>query len=217
MWAQLTYDGVSQSYDLPVKRVIASAQAVTDGQGVQHPSSIFSRWTPSELLAIGWPPFRDAGFDAAQLKSTGATDQVAGSEVLRTHTTGPRELGNLQALRRENILSRRHAAMHGGIVFAGRDWDSDPATVQTVNLIATALSDGEILPAGFTWRDLTGAEVTVDEAQFKAFRNALAAHFVSAAKNAADHLAAVDALADAQAVIDYDFTAGWPANPAPPV
>ena len=95
--------------------------------------------------------------------------------------------------------------------------DSDPATVQTVNLIATALSDGEILPAGFTWRDLTGAEVTVDEAQFKAFRNALAAHFVSAAKNAADHLAAVDALADAQAVIDYDFSAGWPANPAPPV
>jgi hypothetical protein len=216
MWAQLTYDGVGQTYDLPVKRVIASAQAVTDGQGVQHPSTIFSRWSPAELLAIGWPPFREERFDQAHLKSTGVSDTITGSEMLRSHTTAPRPVADLQALRRADILSQRDAVMHGGIVFAGRAWPSGAVTVDAVTLIATALTDGETLPAGFTWRDLTGAEVEVSEAQFKAFRNSLAAHFVKAAKNAADHAAAVDALADAQAVIDYDFSTGWPANPAPP-
>ncbi len=156
MWAQLTYDGVSKTYGLPVKGVIGAAQAVTDGAGVQHGSAIFTRWTPAELLATGWPPFREVAFDQATLRSTGFTDEVAGDEVVRTHTTQLAGLDRLKDRRRGEILTKRQAVMDDGLTFAASHFDTDPATVATINLIATALTDGETLPAGFTWRDRDG-------------------------------------------------------------
>lgn len=214
MWAQLTYDAVSETYGLPVKRVVGAAQAVTDGQGVQHPSAIFSSWTPAELLAIGWPPFREASFDRTIYRSTGTADAIQVDEVVRAHTTAPRTSDQLKDRRRTEILAKRDAVMAGGIDFSGSAFNTDAGTVATINLIATALLDGETLPANFTWRDRDGTPVAVPDANFKAFRNALARHFALASKNADDHLAALAALADAQAVIDYDFTTGWPANAA---
>jgi hypothetical protein len=214
MWAQLTYDGVSETYGLPVKRVIVSAQAVTDGVGIQHPGAIFSRWSPAELLAIGWPPFREVGYDQAIYRSLGSADEIAGDEVVRTHTLALANLARLKDRRRGEIIAKRDAVMAGGLDFAGSAFDTDAGTVATVNLIASALLDGETLPAGFTWRDRDGAPVAVTDANFQAFRNALARQFALAHKAGADHLAAIEALADAQAVVDYDATTGWPANPA---
>ena len=214
MWAQLTYDGVSKTYGLPVKRVMSSAQAVTDGIGVQHPGAIFSRWTPAELLAIGWPPYREVTFDRATLRLTGFADVIAGDEVTRTFTTVLANLDRLKDHRRAEIIAKRNGVMAGGLDFSGAAYDTDPGTVATINLIASALLDGETLPAGFTWRDRDGVPVAVTDANFKAFRNALALQFVLAHKAAADHLAAIAALADGQAAIDYDATTDWPANPA---
>ncbi len=213
MWAQLTYDGVSKTYGLPVKRVVGSAQAVTDGAGVQHPAAIFSRWTSGALRAIGWPPFREAGFDRTVYRSTGTEDAIQGDEVVRTHTTALANLDRLKDRRRGEIIALRDAVMAGGLDFGGAAFDTDPGTVATVNLIATALLDGETLPPGFTWRDRDGVAVAVTDANFKAFRNALARQFALTHKNADEHLPAVAALADAQAAADYDVTTGWPANP----
>ncbi len=213
MWAQLTYDGVTEAYGLPVKRVISSAQAVRDGVGVQHPGAIFSRWTPAELLAIGWPPFRESRFDQTVYRSTGTGDAITGDEVIRSHTTTLASLGRLKDHRRVEIIARRDAVMGGGLDFGGSAFDTDPGTVATVNLIATALLDGETLPPSFTWRDRDGAPVAVPDTAFKNFRNALARHFALAHKNADDHLTAIGALSEAQAVVDYDASTGWPANP----
>lgn len=214
MWAQLSYDGVSKAYGLPVGRIVGTAQAVTDGAGVQHPAAIFSRWTPAELLAIGWPPFREVAYDRATLRATGFSDEITGGEVVRTHTTALANLDRLKDRRRGEIIAKRDGVMAGGLDFGGSAFDTDAGAVATVNLIASALSDGETLPPGFTWRDRDGVPVAVTDANFKAFRNALARHFALAHKNAADHLAAIAALADGQAVVDYDATLGWPANPA---
>ncbi len=214
MWAQLTYDGVSETYDLPVKRAIGAAQAVTDALGVQHPGAIFSRWTPAELLAIGWPPFREVAYDRATLRSTGFDDTLTGDEVVRIHTTQLANLDRLKERRGTEILARRDAVMAAGLEFGGSVFETDPGTVATINLIASALTDGETLPTGFTWRDRDGVAVAVTDTAFKSFRNALARQFALAHKNAADHLAAVEALADSQAVIDYNASTGWPVNPA---
>lgn len=214
MWAQLTYEAVSKTYGLPIKRVIASAQAVTDGVGVQHGSAIFSRWTPVELLAIGWPPFREVGYDRTILRSLGTDDLIQGFEVIRTHTTALANLDRLKDKRRAEIIATRDGVMAGGLDFGGSAFETDTGTVATINLIASALLDGETLPPGFTWRDRLGVPVAVTDANFKAFRNALARQFALAHKNAADHLAAIDALAEGQPVVDYDITTGWPANPA---
>ena len=58
--------------------------------------------------------------------------------------------------------------------------------------------------------DRDGVAVVVTDVAFKSFRNALAQHFALAHKNADDHLAAVEELTDAQAVVDYD--ADWDAK-----
>lgn len=207
MWAELTDGG------LPVKRVITSPGPITDANGTQHPRDIFRLWSREELAAVGWAPFRELSYDSENFRSTGVTDAVVGGEVVRTHTVVPVAIERLKARRIAEVELKRSAVAHGGITFNTKPFATDRVTVESVNLIASALLDGETLPAGFIWTAMTGERVPVTEANFKAFRNAVARHFVLATEAASGHITAIEVLAGSQAVIDYDSSAGWPENP----
>lgn len=62
-------------------------------------------------------------------------------------------------------------------------------------------------------RTLDGSLVPVNPAGYRLYVDALAEHLSATQVNQFTHQAALLALTDPQAVIDYDITTGWPINP----
>jgi hypothetical protein len=72
-------------WKLPNGKITCSPRSITVGD-VQYSTSIFHRWTPAELKAIGIFRFREVQYDIKYYKSTGSTDVEIGDEIVRTHT-----------------------------------------------------------------------------------------------------------------------------------
>ena len=108
MWAELTYEPETQTWDFPIKRVI-KARALTDAKGVQHPQSIFLIWSPAELAAIGFMPFREMSFDSANRKSSEAIDAIVGDEVVRSHKTVFKSVPDIKAIKKAAVKALRDA------------------------------------------------------------------------------------------------------------
>ncbi len=143
----------------------------------------------------------------------------ANGEVIRTTTPVEKSVDVVKSLVKTKIGRARTNIAHSGIIFSSKNFATDSTTVESINLIATALLDGETSPGGtLPWDTLetpTSPKETFNatETQFKAFRNAVAKHFVLCTKAARTHLDAVDALTTFSEVTSYDYSTGWPANP----
>lgn len=215
MWAELTYDANTGTWALPIVRVIATARAVSDTLGVQHPASIFRLWPPAALAAIGFAPFREDRFDRARYTSGGSSDSLVEGEVVRSHAVEPRAIDGLKSLRRGELRALRDQTVHAGI-----EWSPDGgATVHVVqtderslNRVAnTLLLLDKTGRATQGWRMRNDRVETVAAADFLDMAIAVGDHVDACYQAQASHEVAIDALSDAQAVIDYDITTGWPA------
>lgn len=146
-----------------------------------------------------------------------ASHNLAGDTITTTYTNVDRAVDGVRELALTQIDGKLSEVAYGGMIHLGQDVATDAVSVDTMTLVASALSDGEVLPAGFSWENMQGVRFVLTDAQFRGLRNAAAKHFVLARKQAADHKDAVDALLTVAAIVAYDFSTGWPANPVLPI
>ena len=154
--------------------------------------------------------------------TAGATDDAppdGAGTVVRTVTPVEKDLASVRAAAKAQIMGKRSTVAHSGVIFSGLNFKTDTTTIESINLITTALLDGETFPGGsIPWDTMKTPKVpsqifAATEVQFKALRNHIAAHFVLATKQAREHADAVDALGTPAEVIAYDQSTGWPVNP----
>lgn len=136
-----------------------------------------------------------------------------GWTITATRTVQDRGLDQVKAARVAEVQAKRSDVAHAGIVFSTLPLATDATTIDSINLIASALADGETLPANFKWETMDGRVMSPTGAQFKLFRNAVAKHFMSCTKAARIHKEAIEAAVDVAAVLAVDIETGWPANP----
>jgi hypothetical protein len=209
MHALLTHNGVA--WALPVREWYTGQKGIV-ADGRQYSRSIW-RKNAAYLAKLGLFPLHEILFDQTTLRSSGHTETFDGSSVIWTHTTQLANIEVLKRLRAAEAVSKRSSVMYGGIIFNSKNFSTGADIVDILGLIGAALQDGETLPVGFTWTDMAGDEISLNNANFKLFRNAIAKHFAEAYKAAANHVAAIAALSTQQEVMDYDGTTNWPANP----
>jgi len=140
-------------------------------------------------------------------------------EVVRTCTPVEKNVDAVKEKMKAHITAMRHNVARNGIIFSAKNFQTDAATVDSINLIATALIDGDTFPGGtIPWDTMDTPQAPREtfeatEVQFKALRNAVSAHFVNCTKQTRVHLDAVDALSTFADLVAYDYSTGWPANP----
>lgn len=153
-------------------------------------------------------------FDKKLFDRGPVVDTLVGDTVTRSTTPVPKSVDIVKAQVKKEINIERGRRAHAGLVFSTKNFATDATTIESVNLITTALLDGATFPGGtLKWDDMDGNTFNATEAQFKALRNAMATHFVLCTKQARVHMDAVDALTTYQEVVDYDYSTGWPVNP----
>jgi hypothetical protein len=219
MWAELTYDSNTDTWAMPIKRVISTARAVTDARGIQHAASIFRLWPRANLAAVGFTPFREASYDGRRYTSAGLSDDLVDGEVVRSHATQLRDVDRLKVLKRDELRRHRDQVIHGGI-----EWSPDAGVTvhvlqtdeQSLNRIAnTQLFVDKAGRVSQGWRMRNDQVKTLSAAEFHALAVAVGNHVDACYQAQATHEATIDVLTDGQVVIDYDITAGWPAVAAP--
>jgi hypothetical protein len=140
---------------------------------------------------------------------------LAGDTITTTYINIDRDLAQVTDRVVADIDAMAADVAYGGMIHLGQDVATDTLSVDTMTLVASAISDGETLPAGFSWENMQGVRFNLGDVQFAGLRNAAAQHFVQARKQAADHKDAVEALLSVADVVAYDYSTGWPANPVP--
>lgn len=219
MWAELTFDSNADNWAMPIKRVISTARAITDARGIQHAASIFRLWPRSDLAAVGFVPFRELSYDGRHNTSAGLSDDLVDGEVVRSHTIQLRDIDRLKVLKHDELRRHRDQVVHGDI-----EWSPDGGITthvlqtdeQSLNRIAnTQMFIDKAGRASQGSRMRNNQIETLAAADFQDLAVAVGTHVDDCYQAQAIHEAAIDALTDSQAVIDYDVTTGWPAV-APP-
>lgn len=117
-------------------------------------------------------------------------------------------LAAAQAQMVERIKAERDRRKFEGVPVGPHRFHSDPdSRTQQLGLVIL----GANIPAGLQWKTLGGAFVTMTQTLAMQIFGATAARDTAIFAKAEAHIAAVEALQDAEAVLAYDFTTGWPA------
>lgn len=181
---------------------------------VRYPRTIYRLWSTAELYTIGLAPFVEVRFDQKNYVSTGKSEVFENGTVTMTHTTELKPIEKLKTDAKKNVINKRTEVARGGIVYATKNLATDGNAMNDINLIFNLLNAGETFPGNtIPWDTMDGDVLNANEAQFLGFAKAVAQHRVSATKAAKVHTDAIDALSVQQDVLDYDNSAGWPANP----
>ena len=174
-----------------------------------------------DALGVYW--FTDQKARPDQYHRAGApidTLDAGEGRVTRTYAIVDKNVDQVRQLINGKVMGLRATVAHAGITFSSKPFSTDSTTVESINLIAMALLDGGTFPGGtLPWDTMETPSAptktfNATEAQFKAFRNAVAAHFVLCTKAARTHFNAIDALTTFAELEAYDYTTGWPANPS---
>ncbi len=75
-------------WKLPDESIIISPKDIQVGD-TKYSKQIFSRWSVTELNAIGVYPFSEETYNSNYYQSTGFTDNEVNGEITRTHTLQP--------------------------------------------------------------------------------------------------------------------------------
>ena len=99
MWAKVKADQVIE--------VFSGAKAITDSNGVQHPSSIFSNWSKDELKNIGIYPVNQATpADNRFYKNGAASYSFSNGVVTETISSTPHELADVTVTDSDNKVMK---------------------------------------------------------------------------------------------------------------
>ena len=193
------------TFALPVVGTVQSAehQFTVNGRSYNLRSM-----DPANRAALGWFDFLDTVLDRIYVPGV-ALDTLANDVVSRTYPNKTLKDADFQkADRIAEIEARAHTVAYGGMVSAVND-STDALTLSSHGLI------GHTTPAvPDQIRSIEGVLLGVNTAEYRDFADAMAQHVSDAQKNSFVHIDAVNALSDPQAIVDYDISGGWPANPA---
>ena len=178
-------------YVLPDGQTVRIDQEFEMG-GVRYPSNWLRLMTPTERTAFGAvelpePPVVDGRYYSAP--------------------GVPHALEQLKVQKRSEAASKRWERENAGVEVGGRNFATDERT-RTV-LIGSRIVAKEDATYTVEWKFADGF-ATLTAAELIAAANAVGAHVRACFAAERMHVAAIEALSDAQAVIDYDTSVGWP-------
>ena len=148
--------------------------------------------------------------------SVGALSDAAPDDdgvVVRTAAAVDLNLGDSKTKVLNQIAAKRKSVARRGVIHDSKNFDTDPNTVESINLIASAFHGDSIDWLTMDTPKVASAIYACDETEFKALRTAVAKHWNLCTTNAQAHITAVKALDNFAAVRDYDLTTDWPDNP----
>lgn len=93
--------------------------------------------------------------------------------------------------------------------FDGVTFNFHPGTAMDAAELKSALLSGLPFQPGLSWTAADGSEYVLTEQSFALFGQTIAGHKLTLIGTAKAHVAAINGLTSAQAVVDYDVTAGW--------
>jgi hypothetical protein len=160
--------------------------------GIQYPSNWLRLMTPSERLEFG----------AVELPEPPVVDGRYYSALGVPHA-----IEQIKAQKRNEAASKRWERENAGVDVGGRSFATDERT-RTV-LIGSRIVAKEDATYTVEWKFADGF-ATLTAAELIAAANAVGAHVRACFAAERMHVAAIEALSDAQAVIDYDTSVGWP-------
>ena len=98
---------------------------------------------------------------------------------------------------------------HMPVLYAAAMFDADERAQRNVTAWQTQIAGGAVLPEGFVWRDAGNVDHAADAAFVNGLGAAITLRGTLLYRAAWAHKAAIDALADFDAVMAYDLTEGW--------
>lgn len=134
---------------------------------------------------------------------------LSSPDIFMARTTSLRDLDQVQSIKRAEIRAFGESVLYGGMIHSGDDFATD---AEATNISDTVMN-GAGVPGGFGIEALDDTFVSMIQGEFDAYASALGGHYAQTLAVHASHIAVMLALGTAQEVVDYDYSAGWPANP----
>lgn len=178
-------------YALPDGQTVRIDQPFDMG-GIQYPSNWLRLMTPSERVEFGAvelpePPVVDGRYYSAP--------------------GVPHPIDQLKGQKLSEVAAKRWERENAGVEVSGKFFSSDERT-RTV-LIGSRIVAKEDATYTVEWKFAGGFEM-LTAADLIAAANAVGAHVRACFAAERIHVAAIEALSDSQAAIDYDTSVGWP-------
>jgi len=133
-----------------------------------------------------------------------------GTTITAARSIAWRPLDEIKNRRVSELADLRYGVEVGGMVFAGNVFPTDDRS-KTLIMGARTMAKEDAVYAK-NWKVGPGQYVALDAVSLIAVADAQETHVAAAFANEETHAAAIMAFADAQAVVDYDITTGWPDN-----
>ena len=218
-WALMTWNDVQLQYEEPIIKIYTTPTAFVDRNGNQHSQKAMAKRSNEDLATVGIFPYIEANaVDRVNEVQTGFNDVFDGTTLTRTFTKTFRAVDDIKAWKVKQIQDHRDGVLYSGLISTT---GSKPISTQPIDLVRytyaalTVLQGNRTFPAGgLKLMTMDNERLSVNEAQFQTLIDDIALHTHNTDTNADTHIAAVEALSDEQQIIDYDFSTGWPANPA---
>lgn len=182
---------------------------------IQYPSAVW-RESDAELAARGlYPMIPASGIDKNYYYNADAnTWTFTNNQFIEGNTPTLKSIEILKRKRIDELTRLRITTALGGMTVLTKPVATDQESQNRVNIVASALAAGEPFPAGgVPFYSMEGERVRLNETQFQTLVRAMALHLIQCQDVFETHEDALNALITQQEVVDYDITAGFPANP----
>lgn len=161
--------------------------------------------TASALSHLGFEQFIDFDVVEGQMGEV-----IAWRTLLPQPSRAEIEAAMLPAVQSKivtRIKAERDRRKFEGVTVGPNSFHSDPdSRTQQLGLVIL----GANIPPGLQWKTIGGAFVVMTQTLAGQIFGATAARDTAMFANAETHIAAVQAMTDADAVLAYDYSAGWP-------
>ena len=180
--------------------------------GIQYPANWLTLATPTERSTHGFKLVQnDVKPDDETYNVSGPVIDSSGPIVQVTYTSTPRPLAALKKHKLEKLRQKRKTVERGG---------TEPTPGQ---IILTDVDDQAKITGAWAlaqqnpavimnWKAASGW-VQLNAAAINSIALAVATHVQTCFNNERTHADAINALSTPAAVLAYDFSTGWPANP----
>ncbi len=227
MWAQLTWfptTGSAGSYDLPAVSWLRGNKGFISRRGTNFGPDFFSRsWTDQARAKHGVFPVEETRWNTSTHQGQSPIVVFTGDKITKTWTVALRSADHFKSKKFQDITNHRFNVEVGGIEHTLNQNSFIVATNrESQTKFAGALAVLAADPTrAFEWKTIDKITreakwVTLDSVEMTALAMTVSAHVQASYTNERIHLEALSLLTDAQAVIDYDITTGWPDNPPSP-
>lgn len=214
MYCQLTHQG-GGVYGLPVIRAFTRNEVIeigghtyklSDLSEAQRQSAGFASWSEDQVNTSLYVP----GAALETLTELG----VVKSYPNQTY----RPIADLKKDKKVSLASRRWSIANGGTTIGGNIFKTDDSSANEINTALAEITRGTLVPP-IKFTSQYSGNFEMSEAQLKGVMAGIVAHRQKARAAEFAHTTAIDALATAAEVANYDYTADivgseWPVNPS---